>query len=283
MTVVNEPTLCVASRGFLSASLKASASARLNLLRHFDPISPTRGPTLASRRFDQLRCLAMVALATLVVVSASGGTPITRDFVFDNFDGARAELRLSIDERVFLDSVVDTTAFTAAGLSADQNYIAIVKGLFAQGKPRMRFVFDAFSKALPNVSESYFLQTLVAFVQSPRSLPYGIPPMKYRGVNTDELFPPIIALVEGYGDCDTRSLLFACIASHRFKVIFLVGSTHAFVGVAVASPAKGEEFVEISGRKFVLFETTAPWGFGVLPASSRSDINKGKYYYIELE
>src|SRR4051794_28221499 len=86
MTVVNEPTLCVASRGFLSASLKASASARLNPLRHFDPISPARGPTLASRRFDQLRCLAMVALATLVVVSASGGTPITRDFVFDNFD-----------------------------------------------------------------------------------------------------------------------------------------------------------------------------------------------------
>ncbi len=200
-------------------------------------------------------------------------------YEFVNFDGARAELNLSIS-KAYLDAPnKGWRGFAKPGNSSRQNYDAYINGLYKEHKSKMKFAFDVFQKALPNVTDDYLLQSMICFVQS--GLPYRVPPLELNGLQTGGVLPPPLALSEGYGDCDTKSLLFCCMASHKFDVIFLAGSKHAFVGVA-GEPARGQQFVEISGKKYILCEMSTRWPLGRIPATTQNQINDGQFYYIHM-
>ena len=71
------------------------------------------------------------------------------------------------------------------------------------------------------------------FVQD---IPYGLPyekrvRSKYGGYKYDDgIFAPNEVLIKGYGDCDSKTFLFACIVSHMINPddIFLSEETTTF-------------------------------------------------------
>ncbi len=77
---------------------------------------------------------------------------------------------------------------------------------------------------------------------------------------------PIETLHNGWGDCDSKSLLFASLLANvpKQRVVFLTGSGHLFVGVR-ATPRKSDHFIELQGAKYILIEMTSPWPIGRVP------------------
>lgn len=106
---------------------------------------------------------------------------------------------------------------------------------------------------------------IASFVQS---LEYRIPPTtRYNGdgkkVHIGGLTMPLETLYNGYGDCDTKSVMFASIMKN-YKgagMIFLKGEKHIFVGIRM-EPRMYEKYVVINGEKYVLVELTYPHPLG---------------------
>ena len=234
---------------------------------------------VASRYGLFLACLVSLGLSSLYPGDAdSYGQMINRTYAFTNFDGAAAELTLHIPQAYYDTTLVDWTAYVSQPGTPDQNYKALVRGLFQIHKDGLRFAFDVFDQELKGVSDEYLLQTLIRFVQS---LPYRLPPLEYQGRETFGLLSPVAALVEGYGDCDTKSLLLAALAAHRFNIVFLVGARHAFIGIE-GEPGLRQNYVVIDGKNYILCEMTSSWPLGILPESSKEEINNGLFTYFTL-
>ena len=204
---------------------------------------------------------------------------VKREYQYVNFDGAKVKIELELTESYIIESNQNWYDITKLGSDPNKNYFLMVESLFKNNKDSLRFVFDMFQKAMPIVSDNYFINTVIRFVQD---IPYQLPPMLYKGKATYGIFAPAICLSEGYGDCDTKSLLLCCILAHRYELIFLAGTQHAFIGIE-CNPGNKQEYVEINGKKYVLCEMTYRWELGNLPISSKYDINKGKYKYIILK
>lgn len=204
--------------------------------------------------------------------------PRQQTFTFTNFDQATVSISLDIEPWVFTHANVDWFTIARAQPGTENAYVKFVKGTFARHQESLRFVYDMFANTLPHVSDAYFINTIIRFVQE---LPYQLPPMEYLGKPTSGLLPPPFCLAEGWGDCDTKSLLLACILGHRYEILFLIGEQHAFIGIQVP-PGPHMEFVTIGGKPYVLCEMTDVWPLGQLPASSVRDINAGKYEFFTL-
>lgn len=58
---------------------------------------------------------------------------------------------------------------------------------------------------------------------------------------------PLKILANGFGDCDTKSVLFASLMRHfrNFKDVFIELKNHVFVGVRMNS-SRGELYIPIS-------------------------------------
>ncbi|MHC4718278.1 MAG: hypothetical protein ACYS5V_14995, partial [Planctomycetota bacterium] len=100
---------------------------------------------------------------------------------------------------------------------------------------------------------------------------YKVPPRQRRNlagetVLTTGVNMPIETLHEGWGDCDSKSLLFASILANvpRQRVVFLTGGEHLFVGVR-ATPRSTDHFIELQGARYILIEMTKPWPIGRVP------------------
>jgi hypothetical protein len=202
-----------------------------------------------------------------------------KEYQYKNFDGAKIKIELELTDSYIKESNQNWFDLVKMEFNADKNYFSMIESLFNNNKDSLRFVFDMFQGAMPNVSDDYFINTVIRFVQD---IPYKLPPMIYKGKSTSGIFAPAICLAEGYGDCDTKSLLLCCILAHKYELIFLAGTHHAFIGIK-CDPVEKQEYVEINGKNYVLCEMTYQWKLGFLPVSSKFDINKGKYKYIVLK
>jgi len=104
-------------------------------------------------------------------------------------------------------------------------------------------------------------------------IPYAVPELtrthRSDGVIANlGIATPIEVLHNYWGDCDSKSLLFAALledCAEDQKVIFLRGVDHLFVGVR-SVPRRGDHFVTVQGTPYVLIEMTFPWPVGHLPA-----------------
>lgn len=113
-----------------------------------------------------------------------------------------------------------------------------------------------------------FVEILASFVQS---LEYRLPADIRQGedgipIQTFGLTMPLETLYNGYGDCDTKSVLFASLLANLAdsRLILVRGSNHIFAGVR-ARPRPGECYIELRGERFVLLELTRPWRVGHIP------------------
>jgi hypothetical protein len=226
-----------------------------------------------------IRVKIFIAIILNSLVLLCNSQTLDRSFHYTNFDGSSVDIDLEINESFVNYSNQNWFDIGTNTLNSSKNYFNLVQGIFNNNRDSLKFVFDMFEITLYNVSDEYFINTVIRFVQS---IPYKIPPLEYKGKKTSGLFAPVICLAEGYGDCDTKSLLLCSILAHKYELIFLMGSSHAFIGIKT-TPQTDQEYVEINGFKYILCEMTSKWPLGKLPVSSVSDINARKYKYLILK
>jgi len=129
---------------------------------------------------------------------------------------------------------------------------------------------------------------VASFVQS---LEYVIPPMERvlpngQRVVTGGVNMPQEALVEGKGDCDTVSMLFAGLTANlqRTQTILVVGERgfdHAFIGIR-GIPRRGDRYLTVQGTHFILVELTNLFPIGVVPPTSWKFLQRNMYRVIPL-
>lgn len=221
----------------------------------------------------------VILLLFAVMICPLHAQKIQRHYHYTNFDDSQVSIEIELTSAYLEKSNRNWFELIPMSNDPEKNYFAMIKAMFNNERDSLRFMFDMFKKALPSVSDTYFINTVIRFIQD---IPYKIPPSIYKGKVTSGIFPPVICLTEGYGDCDTKSLLLCCILGHKYELIFLTGARHAFIGIK-QTPQMNHEYVEINGQTYVLCEMTYPWDLGTLPISSRYDINQGKYKYITLK
>ena len=90
-------------------------------------------------------------------------------------------------------------------------------------------------------------------------LAYERVPLKKQDKTIGGIYPPVAAILEGRGDCDTKTALMASILLN-WESANLIGvgmPNHYLIGV-LRTPAKGDAFVEYDGLTYVLMEPSGP-------------------------
>lgn len=112
------------------------------------------------------------------------------------------------------------------------------------------------------------VELIASFVQS---MEYRVQPGIRLGqdgtrMQTFGLTMPLETLYNGYGDCDTKCVLFASLLANLvdMRLILVRGANHVFAGVR-AEPRPSERYVRLRGENFVLVELTTPWRLGHIP------------------
>lgn len=224
------------------------------------------------------REILLIIVLEIIVVAATI-RPSTRTYRFYNSDFGRISLTLPFDLETVHHSPLIEPGWIDAHQDRRTQYEKMVVELHDRGHFRTSFAYQILTDQLPkDVSDEQFTEVLLDFVQS---LPYRNIPITYRQQTTHDILPPLIALYEQYGDCDTKSLLFAALATHRHPVLYLMGPTHVFIGLPRV-PQEGETYVTIHGRSWVLCELTGKWGVGCIPENLKSDFKKGDFRYLIL-
>ena len=97
------------------------------------------------------------------------------------------------------------------------------------------------------------LELVTTFVQEIR---YAIPD------NVFEVHSPVRMVHDGYGDCDSASLLlYVLLTEMGHDVVILESIAHNHVMMGVAVPSRGTTFTW-KGRTYALLETTGAWPIG---------------------
>ena len=114
------------------------------------------------------------------------------------------------------------------------------------------------------------IEMAMKFVQD---IPYAIPRNDTRRMYFGGMTSPPETLINGYGDCDSKAILFACILSHLISqddIIFLHQPGHMLTAI------RGEEFpgatyLDYRGITYVLAETAGPghWNWGEIDSTER--------------
>jgi hypothetical protein len=132
---------------------------------------------------------------------------------------------------------------------------AMVKRSVAALKP-VALALDSLS-----VRKGYDSETLVgaatAMVQT--ALFYKVPPNLEGGKHTGGILPPVMSMVRGWGDCDTKTGVLASILSNwpHVRIVGISVPDHYLMAI-LRLPAKGDAFVEWQGLRYVLVEPAGP-------------------------
>ena len=125
--------------------------------------------------------------------------------------------------------------------------------------------------------------TMASFVQG---LAYRVPPTWRAGPGKERLLTggitlPLETLRNGWGDCDSKSLLFASLlsAAGDRDVVLLEGDKHLFVGLRLP-PRPYDQVVRLRGIPYVLVELTHAWPIGRVPVKARKGLGRGLYRVI---
>ncbi len=96
-----------------------------------------------------------------------------------------------------------------------------------------------------------------AMVQT--SMAYRLPPTIENGRNIGGIHPPPKALVDGWGDCDTKSALLATVLANwrGIRGVGVALPQHYLIGIA-RIPRQGDMFVEHGGVQYILIEPAGP-------------------------
>ena len=127
-----------------------------------------------------------------------------------------------------------------------------------------------------------------AFASFAQSLEYRVPPdhrMNEKGerILTAGAMMPLDTLTKAWGDCDSKSLLFASLVKsiNLVDVCFLVLEDHLFAGVRL-TPTKEDHAIRYKGRDWILIELTDAWPVGRIPQEHLKSIAQDMYEVVDL-
>ncbi|MBI2300734.1 MAG: hypothetical protein HYU66_17635 [Armatimonadetes bacterium] len=146
--------------------------------------------------------------------------------------------------------------------------------LWRWNRPRMREVARQLHAA---TGAGDFVRAALSLVQE---LPYKQVPEAVRGRFVGGVLPPLEALSAGWGDCDTKALLFACLVDDGAgptEVILLGGPDHMIAGLACAAGAEGST-VQVFDRSWQLCECShGVWPPGQIDPKIARPMEQGKW------
>lgn len=170
-------------------------------------------------------------------------------------------------------------------LSPDNVIGVDIPGLVEKNRARMNVVAQELSsvgKQLEYGSEELVGATL-ALVQT--GVLYKIPPSKdENGRYSGGVIPPVAALSEAWGDCDSKSALLGAVLSNwsGVKLLGIAVPGHYLMAIC-RPPGSGDLFVEYHGVQCVLMEPAGPaWlAPGTVGADTREMITAGQDFELE--
>lgn len=114
------------------------------------------------------------------------------------------------------------------------------------------------------------IELAMRFVQD---IPYGAPKCNDKSKFCGGINPPPKLLVEGYGDCDSKAILFAGIMIYLIDyndIIFLIQKKHILTAIKTGEKEKSKTYVRFHGKNYIIAETAGP--------GKRLLGQKGKYF-----
>ena len=131
-------------------------------------------------------------------------------------------------------------------------------------------------------------ELLGAFASFAQSLKYQIPPDHRfnddgERILTAGAFMPLETLSKRWGDCDSKSLLFASLirSLQLAEVCFIVMDDHLFAGVRI-TPEQNDHYIRHKGKDWVLIELSDSWPIGRIPVDHHNGIVQGKYKVVNI-
>jgi hypothetical protein len=128
-----------------------------------------------------------------------------------------------------------------------------------------------------------------AFASFVQSLEYRIPPNNRTNDEGEEILTagammPLETLSNGWGDCDSKSMLFAALVKsiNLADVCFIVMDEHLFAGVKIR-PSQDDQTIRFNNKEWVLLELTDAWPIGRVPANHLNAVIHGKYKVVLIK
>ncbi|MCF8369280.1 MAG: hypothetical protein K9G76_09585 [Bacteroidales bacterium] len=93
-----------------------------------------------------------------------------------------------------------------------------------------------------------------------QDIPYGVPTYEDEVMHYGGVSPPPKLLIDGFGDCDSKALLFVGILSYLIPakdIVFLNQPEHVLSAVK-ASPEKGLTYIAYQQENYLIAETAGP-------------------------
>lgn len=117
-------------------------------------------------------------------------------------------------------------------------------------------IYELLKRTVPGGSRNERIETLMKFIQD---IPYGIPPGNVGNRVISGIIPPPQLFTEGWGDCDSKAVLFSTIMAHDpdYEVIFLHVPKHMFSAVR-GVPRPYQQYINYRGKKYIIAETVGP-------------------------
>jgi hypothetical protein len=127
-----------------------------------------------------------------------------------------------------------------------------------------------------------------AFASFVQSLPYRVP-ADFRINNVGEkiltagAMMPLETLAYGWGDCDSKSMLFAALVQNigLVDVSFIVMEEHLFAAVQLR-PEQNDRAIRYKNKDWVLIELTDSWPIGRIPTDRQNAVDVGNFKVVEL-
>jgi len=113
------------------------------------------------------------------------------------------------------------------------------------------------------------IEFAMRFIQD---IPYGIPEYNDKSIHYGGVNIPPKLLINGFGDCDSKALLFVGILIYlvpKEDIIFLNQKDHVLAAIK-ENPSKGLTYVKYKGKHYLIAETAGP--------GKRRLGEKGSYY-----
>ncbi len=127
-----------------------------------------------------------------------------------------------------------------------------------------------------------------AFASFVQSLEYRLPPNNRIDDNGKEIITigaimPIEVLTNQWGDCDSKSMLFATLirSIDLTEVVFIVKHEHVFAAVDVI-PEPEDQTIRYKGDDWVLIELTDAWPIGRVPEEHIESIDQKQFEIVGL-
>ena len=128
-----------------------------------------------------------------------------------------------------------------------------------------------------------------AFASFVQSLEYRIPPDHRVNDDGDEILTagammPLETLSKQWGDCDSKSMLFASLVRsiNLVQVSFIVMNAHLFAAVRLP-PIETDHTIKHNRSEWVLIELTDAWPVGRVPETHLQVIKSGRYSVVPLD